>query len=215
MTLNLFEAASRDGAIDDVARRIIACMKCPHKRSGEIRRSLPGWGATKDVSVLVIGQYPGRGEDVQGRILTKPAGEFIRNQFYKIGLNDLKVYWFNIVCCPPPEGEDDLPATQVQNCATFLEEIIDALRPKIVVGLGNTVRRRLFGAKHMFKQAKSAESLMASRFKVWDYRGFPLVMIMNPASVLRKQSFEREMHQENVDRDFKFLRDLLVERAIL
>jgi len=191
--------------------RVRACEKCEHSR--KFLRPVPGWGGTSP-KILVIGQHPGRGEEVIGKIMSKHAGEFIRDQFYHLGLSDKDIYWTNVVCCALPEGEVEIPDFQMNNCASFLEETIDALRPRLIVGLGNNVRKRLFAPKYMQEQKKQAKSLILTRFKVWDYRGYTVVIVSNPAGVLRKKSFEREHFQDDLDNDFEFLRKLLKEMKL-
>lgn len=213
MTFDLFSGKKSGVPLDKINERIRACEKCPHR--SEVIRTLPGWGAMENPKILLLGQHPGRGEDVLGKILAKQAGEYIRDQFYRLGLTDMDIYWDNIVHCCLPVNAEEIPKHQLDNCAPFMEETIDSLNPKLIVGLGNMVRDRLFAPKYMEAQKKKASSLLESRFKVWDYRGYPFVVMVSPAALLRKKGFERETFQFDTDKDFEFLRRLLQDRGLM
>lgn len=206
-TLSLLHDAERLD-IDDVKRNIRDCVRCPHRKF--VYQTLPGYGAEDaPIDVLVFGQYPGQKEDKIGRPLSLEAGKFIRQHFYDIGLTDKNIFWSNIVCCPPPLDEDgkaDLTKEQVSNCSDHIEHLIDALQPKVIVGLGGFVKNRMFSPKHMASQTTNKAHLLSVRFNVWDYRGYPLVMMTNPAVCLRSVGFERENMEEDIRHDFEFLR---------
>lgn len=207
MTLDLFAHVSPRGEIELVHKQITECARCKYREA--MLHPLHGWGCLTRPTLFVIGQFPGRGEDVLGQILSKDAGKFIREQFYSLGLSDKEIYWGNAVnCCIPPEAteiEDD----QLEACAAHLEGTIDALRPKVIVGLGNNARKRLFYPKYMREQKSRVSSLLDSRFKVWDYRGFKMVILNNPAGVLRKKGFERSLYEDELAHDVAFMRTVL------
>jgi uracil-DNA glycosylase family 4 len=208
----LFTGKDIGYSIDEVNARIRACEKCEARE--HVFSPLPGFGCKKEPMLLVVGQYPGRGEDVLGQPMSKEAGKFIRQQFYNLGLDDRQIYWTNTACCTTPPEENELPESQESACAPFLEMTIDALRPKLIVGMGNVTRRRMFRPKHMDPVRKKAQSLLDVRFQLWDYRGYPLTFVANPAGVLRKKSFERQAFEEDMKRDFDFLRGLIHQMGL-
>ena len=193
----------------DVRSRILGCKRCPH--SHEVLRPLPGYGAIEDVRIMVVGQSPALGEDRTGQLMSKPAGEHIRNQFYeRLRLTDKQIYWCNIVCCPPPRNDEgEIDADMIKACAPHFEDLIDVLNPRLIVGMGNLVRTRMFMQKYMKSSRKKGSSLIAARFAEWDYRGYPFVIITNPAAVLRFRGFEKKLYEEDIDRDFEFLKSLI------
>jgi uracil-DNA glycosylase len=94
--------------------------------------------------VLLIGQAPGAREGPAGRPFAWTAGKTLFRWFGEIGLPEepfrSRVYMAAVCRCFPgknPKGGDRVPdATEVANCARWLEDEIRLLRPQLLIPVG-------------------------------------------------------------------------------
>jgi hypothetical protein len=84
--------------------------------------------------------------------------------------------------CRPPENRNPDP-DEILACQPFLEKQIDAIRPRVLVGLGK------FAAQWLFK---SAEPISRLRGRVGDYQGIKVVPTYHPAFLLRNPAAKRD-----------------------
>lgn len=100
-------------------------------------------GATKLVfgsgntiaKILLIGEGPGRNEDLQGLPFVGQAGKLLDKLLILAGLERKKVFITNIVHHRPPENRDPLPL-EILAYGKYLDEIIKIINPKIIITLG-------------------------------------------------------------------------------
>ena len=86
---------------------------------------------------------------------------------------------------------------EIMACQPFLEKQIDAIHPRVLVGLGK------FAAQWLFK---SMEPISRLRGRVGDYKGIKVVPTYHPAFLLRNPGAKRDVWE-----DMKVVRDLLRE----
>lgn len=111
---------------------------CVNSRSGPDEVEI---GFTKGV-ILFVGEAPGQDEDTQGRAFVGPAGQLLDQCIEEY---NLKPYYIsNVVKCRPP-GDRKPHVGEVAACLGYLKEEIKALKPKIIVCLGNTPLEALTG----------------------------------------------------------------------
>lgn len=86
--------------------------------------------------VVLIGEGPGRDEDIQGIPFVGAAGKLLDKIMYSIGLKRGEgVAIINSVKCRPPYNRDPLPE-EMETCRPFLERQIELLDPELIVLLG-------------------------------------------------------------------------------
>lgn len=123
-------------------------------------RACPLWeGATRTVfgegsseaRVVLVGEQPGDKEDLAGRPFVGPAGQLLDRALTEAGIDRRKVYVTNAVKHFKYElrGRRRLhktPAQQeVEACRPWLERELEIIRPNVVVALGTTAARAIFG----------------------------------------------------------------------
>jgi uracil-DNA glycosylase len=96
------------------------------------------WGdGAYDSDVLIIGEAPGKQEDIQGKPFAGAAGKFLNTLLESIGWNREKdVFITNIVKCRPPENRDPEPNEKKTCSKKWLSKQIETFDPKIIVTLG-------------------------------------------------------------------------------
>jgi uracil-DNA glycosylase len=91
--------------------------------------------------VVLIGEGPGRNEDLQGRPFIGAAGKQLDGFLKEAGLARGEVYITNVVKCRPPENRRPTGA-EADACQPYLARQLGLLRPKVVVLLGDSALKR-------------------------------------------------------------------------
>ena len=128
--------------------------------------------------IMLIGEAPGRDEDIQGEPFVGRAGQLLDRMLAAIDLTEADVYITNLVFWRPPGNRTPTPE-EVQVCQPFVERQIELLNPKILVFLGNAAAKQLTGA---------TEGIMKLRGKWLTYPlqgGIRSMAILHPAYLLR------------------------------
>ncbi len=85
------------------------------------------------------------------------------------------VYICNVVKCRPPDNRTPEP-DEISSCETFLREQIQAIKPKVIVTLGNVPTHTLL---------KTKDGITKLRGKWRSFEGIPLMPTFHPAYLLR------------------------------
>ena len=132
--------------------------------------------------VMLIGEGPGREEDLSGRPFVGPAGQLLDRMLGAVELKREDVYIANVVKCRPPANRTPTEA-EAQACLPYLRAQFALVSPKIIVCLGATAARCVYGAdvritrdRGQWKQSKG----------VW------LLPTYHPAALLRDESKKRD-----------------------
>ena len=104
---------------------------------------------------MLIGEAPGRDEDLEGKPFVGRAGQLLDKMLAAIGLSEADVHITNIVYWRPPGNRTPTPQ-EAQVCRPFLERQVELVAPEVVVLLGGAA------AKHVLDVA---EGIMRIRGK--------------------------------------------------
>ncbi len=135
--------------------------------------------------VMLIGEAPGRDEDLQGRPFVGHAGKLLDKMLAAIGLGEDDVYITNVVYWRPPGNRTPTPQ-EVQACRPFLERQIELVDPDILVFLGGAAAKQMFD---------TSDGIMRLRGK-WRTGAFGgkerrAMATLHPAYLLRNPSAKR------------------------
>ncbi len=155
---------------------------CPLKRTA---KSLCFARGSETARVMLIGEAPGRDEDLQGKPFVGRAGQLLDRMLAAIGLSEEQVYITNTVYWRPPGNRTPSPQ-EIEACAPFLARQIELLAPKILVLLGGAA------AKHILRVP---QGIMRLRGKWLSYPcatgDIPTLATLHPAYLLRKPGEKR------------------------
>jgi DNA polymerase len=93
--------------------------------------------------LMLIGEAPGRDEDLQGKPFVGRAGQLLDRMLAAIGLSEESVHITNIVYWRPPGNRTPTPQ-EAQVCRPFLERQVELVAPDIVVLLGGAAAKHIF-----------------------------------------------------------------------
>jgi len=129
--------------------------------------------------LMLIGEAPGREEDLEGKPFVGRAGQLLDKMLAAIGLTEADVHIANIVYWRPPGNRTPTPQEALA-CRPFLERQIELVGPEFVVALGGAAAKEVLGA---------AEGIMRLRGKwrevaLGEVR-LPALATLHPAYLLR------------------------------
>jgi DNA polymerase len=160
--------------LEEVRAEMGQCTRCG---LSEERTQIVFGDGNPQADLLFIGEGPGEQEDRRGVPFVGRAGELLTRMIEKgLGIARSEVYICNIVKCRPP-GNRTPHSVEVTACRPFLDNQIDAVRPRVIVTLGKPASSLLLGRDIAITRVRGT----------WhEYRGIPVMPTFHPAFVLRQ-----------------------------
>ncbi|HUF14377.1 MAG TPA: uracil-DNA glycosylase [Acidimicrobiia bacterium] len=173
----------------------LVCTAC---RLSETRNNVVFGVGDPDARLMLVGEAPGKNEDLQGEPFVGAAGKLLDELLAEIGLQRSEVYIANVLKCRPP-GNRDPRDDEIDSCKGFLREQIRMIHPDVVVTLGN------FATKLLLRTETGISRMRGRRFSWW--LGATLIPTFHPAAALRG----RPQVKEDMQHDFALARTVLDE----
>jgi uracil-DNA glycosylase family 4 len=155
---------------------------CTLKRTA---KSLCFARGSEGARIMLIGEAPGRDEDIAGKPFVGRAGQLLDRMLASIGLDESSVYITNVVYWRPPGNRTPTPE-EVEACAPFLARQIELIAPKLLVLLGGAAAKSVLGV---------SEGIMRLRGKWLTYPSasgdLPTLATLHPAYLLRNPAAKR------------------------
>jgi uracil-DNA glycosylase len=136
--------------------------------------------------LMFVGEAPGADEDAQGKPFVGRAGQLLTKMIEAMGLKREEVIIGNVNRCRPP-GNRQPTLEEAAICRPFLFREIAAVRPEVIVLMGNTALRNLL-------EVKAGISSVRGQFR--DYQGIKVMPTFHPAYLLRDPSKKRETWED-------------------
>jgi DNA polymerase len=134
-------AAARNAAtLEDLERALKAFEGCGLKATA---KSLCFYRGAAQAPLAIIGEAPGREEDIEGRPFVGRAGQLLDRILAAIGWNEDDVHITNIVYWRPPGNRPPTPQ-ETEVCRPFLERQIELVAPRAVLLLGGAAAKQIF-----------------------------------------------------------------------
>jgi len=190
-------AASSGGGqarLDAIRADIGDCQRC--QLAGGRKTIVFGQGSPA-ARLMFVGEAPGADEDQQGLAFVGRAGQLLTDIIEKgLKLSRAEVFIANVIKCRPPQNRNPEP-DEILACQPFLEQQIDAIRPRVIVGLGKFAGQWLL---------KTAEPISRIRGRFGEFRGIQVMPTWHPAYLLRNPSAKRDVW-EDMKQVIELLRD--------
>ena len=177
--------------VADVWRDIGDCTRCG---LCEGRTQVVNTFGNLNARLMFVGEAPGADEDAQGKPFVGRAGQLLTKIIEAIGMRREDVLIGNVNRCRPP-GNRQPTLEEAAICRPFLFREIAAVKPDVIVVMGNTALRNLLEVR---------EGITRVRGKFQDFRGIKVMPTFHPAYLLRDPSKKRETWE-----DLKKVRDYL------
>ena len=153
--------------------RALSCVDCG---LAETRTNVVFGVGDVDARLMLVGEAPGKNEDLQGEPFVGAAGQLLDRLLADIGLQRSEVYIANVLKCRPPGNRDPRPE-EIDSCKGYLREQIRLIRPEVVVTLGN------FATKLLLRTETGITRLRGVAHPWW--LGAILIPTFHPAAALR------------------------------
>ena len=139
-----------------------------------------------NAGVFIIGEAPGRDEDLKGRPFVGKSGQLLDKILDACGFNrEDHVFISNIVKCRPPNNRVPSPQ-ESETCIPWLFRQIDLVNPAIIVLLGATAFKTLAGQQHRISREHGQWLTVQSRLAMPVYH--PSALLRNPG--LKRETWE-------------------------
>jgi DNA polymerase len=149
------------------------CTRC---KLSQGRNAIVFGEGNPQARLVFVGEGPGYEEDQQGRPFVGEAGQLLTDIIVKgMKLKREEVYICNVVKCRPPNNRTP-ELDEIAACEPFLRKQLQAIKPKVIVTLGNVPTQTLL---------KTKEGITKLRGKWRDFNGIPLMPTFHPAYLLR------------------------------
>jgi len=170
---------------ESLRKQVAACTKCElHKGRTQ---TVFGVGNI-NADWMIIGEAPGRDEDMQGEPFVGRAGKLLNAMLRAIGLQREQVYIANILKCRPPDNRDPRPE-EVVCCEGYLKQQIAMIKPKIILAVGR------IAAQNLLKVETPIGQMRGNRYE-YPEGNIPVVVTYHPAYLLRSPREKRKSWQD-------------------
>lgn len=158
------------------------CHRCP---LWETRTHIVFGDGDPHARVMIIGEAPGKNEDLQGVPFVGAAGKKLDALLEIANLRRDEVYIANVLKCRPPSNRDPRPE-EIAECSPFLREQIRSIWPEVLVCLGN------FATRFVLHTEKGITALRGRFYETGHFRVLP---VFHPAAAIydrTKQAYLEE-----------------------
>ncbi|MFQ6676001.1 MAG: uracil-DNA glycosylase [Fidelibacterota bacterium] len=165
-------------SLDAFERAICGCQKCP---LGQTRTRFVFGVGNPGARLVLVGEAPGREEDLKGEPFVGKAGHLLDRILKAIELTRRDVYICNVLKCRPP-GNRTPSADEIDTCLPYLETQLEMIKPSLIVALGGVAAHALLSVKTPIGQLRS---------RLWRWKSYDLLVTYHPAALLRNERLKR------------------------
>ena len=160
--------------IDELKLMAVNCHKCELSKTRN--KVVFGEGST-NARVMIIGEAPGKDEDLSGEPFVGRAGKLLTEILFSMNLTRENVYITNTVKCRPPENRNP-NSNEISSCSSYLDQQINLISPNVIILLGKVAAERLMN---------TPEPMSSLRGKLHYYKDtdIPMLVFYHPAYLLR------------------------------
>lgn len=126
--------SSKEERLKQITDDILSHDGCDYEPCVTSTRAVPGEG-NPDAEIMLVGEAPGKNEDILGRPFVGSAGKLLDELIASIGLQRSDVFICNVLKHRPPGNRDPLP-DEVAHEWPWLKAQVEVIRPKLIVLLG-------------------------------------------------------------------------------
>ena len=175
-TLTTFDA----GPLSDSARHVVFSRGNP------------------EANLMVIGESPGRDEDMQGKPFVGASGQLLDRMLGAIALGPEDFYVTNVINWHLPKNRNPKPE-DIELCRPFIEKHIELARPKVLLLVGGLSMSALTGVTGIMKNHGQWQEAKIGGTT------YPALPLYHPAFLLRRPELKKDAW-----RDLLSLRETLL-----
>jgi len=183
--------AKSSGSLEALREALAGFEHCALKRGA---RNLVFSDGNPKARVMIVGEAPGRDEDIQGKPFVGRSGQLLDKMFAAIGLDraspdsEHALYITNPIPWRPPENRDPTPA-EIAMLKPFLIRHIELADPEVIVLMGNWACTALLGRAGITRLRGHWQTVL----------GKPAMPMTHPAYLLRNPIAKRDAWADLLD----------------
>jgi uracil-DNA glycosylase len=147
------------------------CSKCTELCKNRTQVVFGSGNSNSDI--LLIGEAPGANEDKQGVPFCGMSGKILTELLNSVNLSREDIFITNTVLCRPEDNRNP-KKDEIENCRERLDKLIEVMKPKVIVTIGNFATERIIGKT----------GIKSIRGQMFDFKGITVVPVVHPASYL-------------------------------
>ena len=140
-TMAAREVARSAATLDALHQALAGFQGCGLRATA---KNLCFYRGSPNAALMIIGEAPGREEDLEGKPFVGRAGQLLDKMLAAIGLTEVDVHVTNIVYWRPPGNRTPTPQ-EAQICRPFLDRQMELVAPKVVMTLGGPATAGMLG----------------------------------------------------------------------
>ncbi len=177
--------------ISNLNELIKSCKKCPLHLN---RTNAVVGNGNIDTKIMLIGEAPGRNEDLQGIPFVGSAGKLLDSLLNENNIKRDDVYITNVVKCRPPNNRTP-NKEEIDSCLPYLIEEIDIIKPEIILTLGRTAGEAVslifdYKWEGLEKERKKPREVMFNGIKIKVFSTY------HPAAALYKPELKELLRED-------------------
>lgn len=160
--------------LEELKRACLGCTKCELHKT---RTNLVFGRGPSDARIMLVGEAPGKNEDLQGEPFVGAAGQTLERVLATADIDVDEVYIANVLKCRPPNNRDPQPE-EISACTPNLDAQIAAIDPDVIVCLG------AFATRHMLGTIAEGKPMGSLRGHLWQIDDRYVVPTFHPAATI-------------------------------
>jgi len=165
-----------DSEMTILRKEILQCRKCA---LAETRRHVVFGEGNIYAEIVIIGEAPGRDEDLQGRPFVGKSGQLLDKILAACGFTrNEHVFISNIIKCRPPNNRIPTPR-EAEICMPWLYRQIEQIDPRILILLGSTALKYMAGQEYRITRDQGTWINIQGRLAMPVYH--PSALLRNPS----------------------------------
>lgn len=173
----------RPESLEELQARLTGCERCALSQG---RTNIVFGVGNPQADLVLVGEAPGREEDIQGFPFIGEAGRLLDKILFAMHLSRRDVYICNVIKCRPPSNRDPQPE-EIAACEQFLKSQLATIKPRLIVTLGRFAAQTLL---------QSSDPISKLRGRWLEYQGIPLMPTYHPAYLLRNPAGKRDVWED-------------------
>lgn len=143
--------------------------------------------------LFLVAQAPGEKEDMEGKMFIGPSGKVLDELLDVASVDRKEIYMTNLVKCMLPKNRRP-KREEIESCAPYLEEELEAVAPEIIAPLGMHAARFILKKYGLDAPVKKEFGEVCGRL-LWT-GGMKVMPLYHPAAMLHGPSLEDRMRRD-------------------
>ncbi|MBZ9694740.1 MULTISPECIES: uracil-DNA glycosylase family protein [unclassified Mesorhizobium] len=175
--------------LDELRQHMAAFEGCNLKATA---KNLVFADGNPQAAVMLVGEAPGRDEDIEGLPFVGRSGRLLDRMLAAIGLDRSSVYIANVIPWRPPGNRTPTPH-ETEICRPFIERQIELVNPKVLINLGGPSAKTLLNTSEGILRLRGNWRVHTTGSGI----AIPAMPTLHPAYLLRTPA-----HKKLAWRDF-------------